>query len=114
MNATFASVLPRLVCAALCLCAAGGVRAGEGRISFSGAVVEPTCAIDTSAFAAPVGAAATRHACGATADVQGSRYASRVVAVSGAALATDPLLGYFASYAPAGAAATRVVVQTYD
>lgn len=111
MNITFAPVLPRLVCAVLCLCAAGGVRVAEGRISFSGAVVEPTCAIDTSAFAAPVGAAATRHACGATADVQGSRYASRVVAVFGAALATDP---YFASYAPAGAAATRVVVQTYD
>lgn len=115
MNTIFASVLPQLVCAAL-FCVAGGARAAEDRISFSGAVVEPTCAIDTSGLPAqvPVGAAATRHSCGGTANAQGSVYVSRVVDVSGPALAADPLLGYFASYVPAGAAAARVVVQTYD
>ena len=110
MNISSAVLLLPL-CAAL-LAGAGSARAAEGRIAFSGAVVEPTCAVDTSQLPelARVGSTSIRRACGATAHTPGSTYMRHTVDVSAPVQATDPLLGYFASYAPAG----RVVVQTYD
>ncbi|MGN6738866.1 hypothetical protein [Dyella sp.] len=105
------AVLLLPICAAL-FAASGSARAADGRIAFSGAVLEPTCAVDTSRLpeSAPPESPTIRHGCGATADASGSTYVRNTVNVSTRERATDPLLGYFASYAPA----SQVVVQTYD
>jgi len=112
MNISSASI--SLLLGTALLVGGGSARAAEGRIGFSGAVVEPTCGVDMSQPRdMQAGTDATHQSCGAVAGNSGRSYARRVVDATGPALASDPLLGYFASYAPAGAP-PRVVVQTYD
>lgn len=97
-----------------------GHAAASGRISFSGAVVEPTCAVDALRLTAVVdgpSVPAQRLACGRTATDAGRAYSRVVVHQAPADLAHDRLLVYFASYAHSGRdgeATVKVVVNTYE
>lgn len=93
--------------------------ADDGRIVFSGAVVEPTCS-DQAAHAVQAPArerdAATglqRWTCGS---LVATAYSRVVVRVDAAMQAGDPLLTYFAGYAGRLLPATPVsmVVRTYE
>ncbi len=103
------------------LAGASGVHAASAHIAFSGAVVEPTCTVDT-VTADPVprvgqGAVPTRHSCGRTATDPGRAYSRVVTHLAPADLGHDRLLAYFASYAhrgPGDEATVKVVVHTYD
>ena len=110
MNVFRVSVMVRLACLALAG-SAGVAHAGGGRIQFSGAVVEPTCAVEAALPAATM--PGERHACGASARSAGRSYARAVIELSASAAQDDPLLAYYLGNIPAGSAA-RVVVQTYD
>ncbi|HET8899482.1 MAG TPA: hypothetical protein VFN09_11990 [Rhodanobacteraceae bacterium] len=96
-------------------------QAAGGRIVFSGAVVESTCATE----GAPINSGSRggdaslqrRMSCGRTATDPGRSYSRMVISLAEADLAHDRLLGYFASYAPVaddGKVAAKVVVHTYD
>jgi type 1 fimbria pilin len=94
---------------------AGSARAAEGRIAFSGAVVEPTCAVAPAI--APRGAAPHQFACRKTASSDGQAYSQEVMEVVSGDAYRDRLLDYFASYAPAaakGGPAARLIVRTYE
>ncbi|MEW9622746.1 hypothetical protein [Rhodanobacter geophilus] len=97
--------------------------AGGGRIEFSGAVLEPTCATDAipvgpASPLSPQAAQAPRHlACGQTATDAGRTYSRTVQTIDATSAANERLLGYFASYAPAGPDGKPVaglIVRTYD
>lgn len=93
--------------------------AASGRVVFSGAVVEPTCAIAEAGPIAPeaVGPAAQHLACGRTATDAGRSYTRQVIDLTTANRGHHRLLDYFVSYAPRGAdgaAAAKLVVHTYD
>lgn len=100
--------------------AAQGAWAEGGQINFTGMVLEPTCAADATQAdpASALPSQATRHlACGLSAADAGRTYARVVQPVDAASIANDRLLGYLASYAPAGAdgkPAASVVVRIYD
>ena len=94
-----------------------------GRISFSGAVLEPTCAADTvpvdPAGPLPLQAAQAprRLVCGQTAADAGRSYSRSVQTIDAASAANERLLGYLASYAPVGPdgkPATGLIVRTYE
>lgn len=96
-------------------------RADAGSISFSGAVVEPTCTVVASdGIASPQGAGVARpdlRSCGSTASDAGQTYTRSVVQLDAASVARDRLLNYYAGYAGAGAAGqpdVRLVVRTYE
>lgn len=97
-----------------------GAWAAGGRIVFTGAVVAPTCAVDTTASTttrAPAVPADTRTTCGQTTAVIGSSYVSRTMALDTAAAAGDHLLTYFVERqlaAAGGKVTTRLVVRTYQ
>ncbi len=97
---------------------AQGAWAEGGRINFSGAVLEPTCVINTSqSTAASIGQAPIHRTCGHDAADVGRSYSRSVVSLSATAIANDRLLAYFNSYAtfgPKGRPATGVIVNTYD
>lgn len=95
--------------------------AATGHITFSGAVIEPTC----SAERVPIGSSAYptavlsngRRNCGRTAVATGRWYSQVVTNLASADLKHDSLLAYFASYARASETSTvaaKVVVHTYD
>ena len=106
-----------LLCAAL-LASAGSACAAEGHIGFSGAVVEPTCAVDNPGTEANVrqGAGASRQTCGATSSDPGRAYARTVTLLDEAVAGRDPLLSYFTrnALAQSGGARPRLIVRTYD
>lgn len=107
-----------LLCAAL-LGGASSARAAEGHIGFSGAVVEPTCAVDAhgAEMDAPKGRVSSRQTCGATSSDPGRAYTRTVTLLDEAVAGRDPLLGYFTRNAIAahyGGAQPRLVVRTYD
>ncbi len=94
-------------------------RADAGSISFSGAVVEPTCAVVASdGTPAPQGATDARpevRSCGRTAGGDGQTYARSVVQLDAASVAHDRLLNYYAGYAgTTGRPGVRLVVRTYQ
>lgn len=97
-----------------------GAWAAGGRIVFTGAVVEPTCAVDATLVGANLVDAATpatHHACGRTATAAGTSYSSQTVTVDPAVVANDRLLAYFAHNAPvadAGHVVARLIIRTYD
>lgn len=118
---------PKIVLAGCMIAAAFGMssaRAAGGTISFSGAIVEPTCAFvaDLAPTLLPVAelpAAARRVACAGAGGVTiaaPQAYAVTVVRLS--IDTTDPLLRYFNSYVQVGAFvaadAGRLVTQTYE
>ena len=106
-------------CALVMFFVTSTANAADGRIAFSGAVVEPTCSpglesvvhADTDA-----GSAAQRLDCGRTAADAGRTYSREVLDLTMASRYHDRLLDYFASYAPLviGGDAAKVVVRTYD
>lgn len=98
-------------------------KAANGRISFSGAVVEPTCTVPAHQLANSIATPAVdarvplRLVCGQTATNPGRFYARTVVSVDAATIADDRLLAYFASYANAQAddePPARLVIRTYE
>ncbi|MHB1058390.1 MAG: hypothetical protein ACYC0F_11005 [Rhodanobacter sp.] len=96
-------------------------KAANGRIVFSGAVVESTCSTeDTLAAPEPRSGDESfrrRMNCGRTAADPGSSYSRVVTSLADADLAHDRLLGYFASYARVdgdGKATAKIIVHTYD
>lgn len=109
---------------ALALLAAFSVaKATNGRISFSGAVVEPTCTIADRHLAASIvadvadGNASRRLICGQTATDPGRSYSREVVDLDAARVADDRLLSYMirrASPVAAGEPPFKLVVRTYD
>lgn len=106
-------------CALVMFFVTSTANAADGRIVFSGAVVEPTCSpglesvvhADTDAASA-----AQRLDCGRTAADAGRTYSREVLDLTMASRYHDRLLDYFASYAPlvTGGDAAKVVVRTYD
>lgn len=97
--------------------------AASGRMSFSGAVVEPTCSIADGHLAAAIAADAAggqlprRLVCGQTATDPGRSYSRVVVSLDAAAAANDRLLDYMVRRAePATADGTppKLIVRTYD
>lgn len=95
-----------------------GAYAADGRVVFSGAVVEPTCPAtgpDGAEAYARAGSAPRRLSCGDTATGSGRSYARVVLDLAEANRNHDRLLDYFASYAATGnGAAAKVVIHTYD
>lgn len=115
MNISSAVLLLPL-CAVL-LTGAGSARAAEGRIAFSGAVVEPTCAMaQPGADLAGASVAPTRQICGKTASNPGQVYTRTVRLVDEASAGGDRLLAYFARNASLdqGPGQARLIVRTYD
>lgn len=87
-----------------CICAVlvgvSAVQAASGRISFSGAVVESTCAANGPHLAAAANVAnalaVQRLTCGQTTGNAGRGYTRSVISVDAAAVADDRLLAYLA------------------
>lgn len=108
-------------CALILLIGMSTAQAATGRITFSGAVVEPTCSTEATLGQPeqPAGDASLpgRLSCGRTATDPGRSYSRVVINLADADLVHDRLLGYFASYAHAtddGRTTAKVVVHTYD
>jgi hypothetical protein len=94
----------------------GAAMADGGTIVFSGAIVEPTCAIGVQRIGDAQGTAAPRryHCSEGTAATPGRLAQSYALSVSdtvGTPLASDPLIVYFAQYL---SAQPKLVTQTYD
>jgi len=92
---------------------ASSAHADGGRIVFSGAVVEPTCSVDTQRISTAEARGSQRYNCteqtGASSSQVAQSYALTVL--SGTSLASDRLIGYFANYLNAD---PKLVTQTYD
>lgn len=110
-------------CALAMLFVASTASAANGRIVFSGAVVEPTCSTftadvdaETTVSSRPVdGSGQHRLSCGRTPTNPGRSYSRTVVSLDVATISNDRLLGYFASYSNAdGGAAAKLVTRTYE
>ncbi len=109
---------------ALALLAAFSVaEAGNGRISFSGAVVQPTCTVADHQLAVSVAVpvaeaqAPQRLVCGQTATDPGRPYSRVVVDLDAVRAADDRLLNYMirrSSPAVASSTPYKLVVRTYD
>ncbi|TPG06509.1 hypothetical protein EAH75_17905 [Rhodanobacter glycinis] len=101
------------------LASASNAHAATGRITLSGAVVEPTCSTEgTHADTAGElpSAAPGRLICGKTPTDPGRSYSRTLVSLDAATVATDRLLSYFAGYANADGVGgqAKLVVRTYD
>jgi len=102
---------------------ASTAKAANGRIVFSGAVVEPTCSISTADADAETtvssrpadGSEHRRLSCGRTPTDPGRSYSRTTVSLDAATVSNDRLLGYFASYSNAdGGGAAKLVTRTYE
>lgn len=104
----------------LAMLGAPGARAASGRITFSGAIVMPTCTAAVDVAQADGEAIASRtYACGGrsqgTDPSDASMYQLSVVRLDEAKAAGSPLLRYFVGYrASMSAADARMVTQTYE
>ena len=100
---------------------APSVCAADGRVAFTGMIVEPTCAVSAGDMASLVsgtdstGTAALHRSCSRTqAGIDtGSRF-GLAVSVLSAGRQGDQLLSYFAGNAQASGMAARLVTQTYE
>ena len=107
-------------CVLIMLIGVGSANAASGLITFSGAVVEPTCSIEEAddgmaSRSQPNHAGLTgRLTCGQAPADAGRSYSRTVTSLDKAIIANDRLLGYFASYAPVGGGTVGIVVRTYD
>lgn len=93
-----------------------GAWAEGGRIAFQGAVVEPTCAVETAPAGRPADERSPmRLACGQTSTDPGRSYSRTMVDLDATVAASDRLLNYFAGYANApGGRQAKLIVRTYD
>ncbi|MFC4763671.1 hypothetical protein [Dyella koreensis] len=104
-------------CAVALAMASFPVWADGGLITFSGAIVEPTCSVGLQRIDAAEASAhpSLRYSCsesvGATSRRATQSYALSVSATSETPLASDPLIVYFANYLNAQ---PKLVTQTYE
>jgi hypothetical protein len=103
---------------ALAMLAAFSVaKASNGRISFSGAVLEPTCPVAEQQLVVEIpgkaGSVPRRLICGQTATDPGRSYSRVVVDLDAASVADDRLLAYFARNQN-GPVAAKLIVRTYE
>lgn len=113
----FSTLLAGCFCAAML--GASSAKAADGRITFSGAVVEPTCTASGESLQNPEFAAASRRlACGSATDIatgSASSYVLVVAALNGSGSTGDRLLDYFVGYLPPLARnEARLVTRTYE
>jgi hypothetical protein len=114
-----ARLLSTVLFACICAVSVGvsDVQAASGRISFSGAVVESTCAASGAHLAVAANAASAltvqRRTCGQSAENAGRSYTRRVVRVDAAVVGDDRLLAYLAGET-APALPLWMVVHTYE
>lgn len=110
---------------AACLCAAmlgaSAAKAAEGRITFTGAVVEPTCTSsseDEGLQGAAFAATSRRLACGSAAEIatgSASSYVLAVAALNGPGATGDRLLDYFVGYlSPVARTEAKLVTRSYE
>jgi hypothetical protein len=111
----------RWLIGSICVLTASCAWAGGGRIEFAGAVVEPTCSVETLAIEAAarqsqVTGPSSRQSCGQAPGDTARSYSRTVFDLDAAVIAHDRLLGYFASYAsPASSGEqAKLVVRTYE
>jgi hypothetical protein len=109
---------------AMCLCATTFIPstavAADGRITFSGAIVEPTCSVSTraTANASQTEVRMERQACNRSGNANGGAspiYALTVMRLSGSV--SDQVLKYFDTYVKAGrsdVADPVLLTQTYE
>lgn len=96
------------------LAATPSVHAASMRISFSGAIVEPTCSASLADIQRLASGSAAHATCGAAQDASASR-AYRLTVAQLQPGAPDRLLNYFVGYLQnAGQADARLVTQVYD
>lgn len=102
---------------------AQSAKAADGRVIFSGAIVEPTCRVDQlnpdimRQLAAEARASARVACAGASGATSGMPQAYTLTVARFSTETQDRLLRYFASYVKAGStdmAAAHMVTQTYD
>lgn len=103
----------------LALLAASGAHAGGGRITFSGAIVVPTCAVQDEAAAQTGGDFSSAEAvpCGGRSQPASSvsSYGLSVRSLGASETAGIPLLQYYADYFSAlHAGSARIVTRTYQ
>lgn len=101
------------------LALASPAHAADGRISFSGAIVEPTCAVSTGDVAWLVSGASTGAVTASYRScdrAQAGANAGYELAVStlSADRQADQLLSYFVGYARANGFTAHLVTQTYQ
>lgn len=107
-------------CVVLMLAGMAGANAASSHITFSGAVLEPTCSTeiaDVDRVQRLDGSASDRLTCGGTPASSGGTYSRVVTSLNAATVANDRLLDYFVSYANmegAGGTGARLVVRTYE
>jgi type 1 fimbria pilin len=95
------------------------VRAVDGSIVFSGAVLEPTCAVATTSVAdvATTARWPARHVCGGSqASADPAAFDLRVTTIAASGIADDRVLNYYANYARDLGhedADLKLVMQTY-
>ena len=97
---------------------APSVRAVDGTIVFSGAVLEPTCAVTTTSFAdVAVGSRwPERHVCGAQTSADPAAFDLRVTTIAASGIADDRVLSYYANYSRdlgLEDASLKLIMQTY-
>jgi len=89
--------------------------ADGGRIGFTGAVLEPTCSVGYQRIGIAESSGSQFYHCtertGATPGQAAQSYTLSVVSVSGTAIASDRLIGYYANYLKAE---PKLVTQTYE
>lgn len=109
-------------CLGAALLGAPSVQAADGQITFSGAVVEPTCSLSDAgvipAASQPTPAPGSpRFACGSTGAPtgKGGAFALTEVSLNPATIGDDRVLAYFANYlSAAGMAEAKLVTQTFE
>jgi hypothetical protein len=108
-------------CLGAAVLGASSAKAMEGRITFTGAVVEPTCTVsseDEGLQRAAFAASSRRLACGSATDIvtgSASSYVLVVAALNGPDSTGDHLLDYFVGYlSPSARAEAKLVTRTYE
>jgi hypothetical protein len=114
-----------MLCTPRTAAANGSMDASGGRITFTGAIVEPTCSVSTAAIDAVASMRASRDAtqsrfeCSAaqrTVD-SGQHYSLTVASLDVATINHDRVLEYFVGYVKAAGnsdAEAKLVTQTYE
>ena len=114
-----------MLCIPRAAAASGSIDALGGRITFTGAIVEPTCSASAAAIDAVASMRASRDAtqsrfeCGTTQRTvdSGQHYSLAVASLDGATINHDRVLEYFVGYLKAAgnnAATAKLVTQTFE
>jgi type 1 fimbria pilin len=107
-----------LLCAPAARAGGGGTIENGGTITFTGAVLEPTCSYPVAEVATPSGAPAQRQVCGGPGGSVAN--AARIYAVNVSQLSgdeSDRVLKYFDNYVTAGQSSAehpKLVTQVFE